>query len=731
MPDVRPLGPGDPERINGYRLTGVLGSGGQGVVYLGAGENGRDVAIKLLHSHLSHDDDVAKGFMREVEAARRVAAFCTAAVLDVGMLGDRPYIVSEYVAGETLQALVRTSGPRTGGGLDRLAISTLTALAAIHQAGIVHRDFKPGNVLIGPEGPIVIDFGIAKALDATTRASGPVGTPTYMSPEQFRGERIGPESDLFSWAGTMVFAATGRPAFAAERVPAVVHAVLSGSPDLTGVPPHLLEPIQACLAKDPAARPNTADLLQRLIRQQPGTPIQLHPDQPPPTHPQAGRQSGPMGRSHTGRQPGPMGQPQGGRQPGAPSGPASVPLPEVTTAPPRRARPVSRRALISGGVAATAAMAVSAFAVFRPAGGTPGADGKELQPRGGVQQPGVPTASTVTTTAATPTATPTAEPFGTPVKEPVSLPGGSQATALAATGGTVGCGTKKGVVLAWELGATEVTRLGDGGAAVTSVATGELDGKTVVASGHSDGRMRLWTVTGESLGTHRAGDPVLAVTVAGGKAVAVTQKYDGLTDLYSVVRLWDIATGKQIGATIKDHFQGIHGLTFGRLGEQDVLVTGSGGNRVRVWRLSTGKLMRSFHTGEVGGIERLACGRAKGKDVLVSTHLDATLRVYDLATGKRRKKWTFSGQSPDDRGTSALVAGQIGDQPIAAVAHTPFGGDVIVRVWDLDDGDIVGVLGPDAGGEIRALALSELGGLPVIVGADEQQALHAWSLGSE
>ena len=281
------------------------------------------------------------------------------------------------------------------------------------------------------------------------------------------------------------------------------------------------------------------------------------------------------------------------------------------------------------------------------------------------------------------------------------------------------------------LGATEVTRLGDGGAAVTSVATGELDGKTVVASGHSDGRMRLWTVTGESLGTHRAGDPVLAVTVAGGRAVAVTQKYDGLTDLYSVVRLWDIATGKQIGATINDHFQGIHGLTFGRLGEQDVLVTGSGGNRVRVWRLSTGKLMHSFPTGEVGGIERLACGQVKGKAVLVSTHLDATLRVYDLATGKRRKKWTFSGQSPDDRGTSALVAGQIGDRPIAAVAHTPFGGDVIVRVWDLDDGDIVGVLGPDAGGEIRALALSELGGLPVIVGADEQQALHAWSPGPE
>jgi hypothetical protein len=506
-------------------------------------------------------------------------------------------------------------------------------------------------------------------------------------------------------------------------VPAIVHAVLSGSPDLTGVPPHLLEPIQACLAKDPAARPSTADLLQRLIGQRPGAPVPLRPDQPQPIHPRAD-QPQPI-RPRADRQPGPMAHPQAGWQPG----PASVPAPEVTTAP-KRARPVSRRALISGGVAATAALAVSAFAVFRPTGDTLGPDGEPLRPNGGVQQPGTPTGSPATagtpTQAATPT--PTAEPFGTPAKEPVSLPGGSQATALTATGDTVVCGTKKGAVLTWHAGATQVDRLGDGGGSVTSVATGELDGTAVVASGHSDGRMRLWTVTGESLGSHRASDPVIAVTVAG-RAVAVTQKYDGLTDLHSVVRLWDIATGKQIGATINDHFQGIHGLTFGRLGEQDVLVTGSGGNQIRVWRLSTGKLMHSFPTGEVGGIERLACAQVKGKAVLVSTHLDATLRVYDLAGGKRRKKWTFSDQSPDDRGTSALVTGQIGDRPIAAVAHTPAGGDVIVRVWNLNSGDVVGVLGSGTGGVIRTVALGELGGLPVIVGADEQESLRTWSLG--
>ncbi|TDD35679.1 serine/threonine protein kinase, partial [Nonomuraea terrae] len=160
------------------------------VVYKAVGEAGREVAIKVLHGHLVQDDDVRRGFLREAEAARRVAAFCTAAILDAGVVDVRPYIVSEYVPGDTLRALVRASGPRTGGALDRLAISTLTALAAIHQAGIVHRDFKPANILMGPDGPIVIDFGIAKALDATTHTSGVMGTPAYMSPEQFRGERV-------------------------------------------------------------------------------------------------------------------------------------------------------------------------------------------------------------------------------------------------------------------------------------------------------------------------------------------------------------------------------------------------------------------------------------------------------------------------------------------------------------------------------------------------------------
>ncbi|TDC82979.1 hypothetical protein E1292_50100 [Nonomuraea deserti] len=209
----------------------------------------------------------------------------------------------------------------------------------------------------------------------------------------------------------------------------------------------------------------------------------------------------------------------------------------------------------------------------------------------------------------------------------------------------------------------------------------------------------------------------------------MSQKYDLVNDLHSVVRLWDIATGEQIGPAINDHFQGVNGLAFGRLGTDDVLVTGDGRGRVRVWRLSTGKLRHSFGMGRYSGIELLACGEIEGRPVVVSTHQNATLRVHDLVTGKRRKMWNFSGRSPDDRGTTALVAGRLGDLPIAAVTHAPVGGEVVVRVWNLDDGQVIGALRLTDGGAVRALALTELDGRPVIAGAGEYGRAQVWSLG--
>ncbi|NRQ37375.1 serine/threonine protein kinase [Nonomuraea sp. NN258] len=256
--------PGEPEWIGHYRVLQSVGRGGQGAVYLAMAPNGVRVAVKVLHDLV--DETARTRFAREVEAARRVATFSTARVLDVSITGQQAYIVSEYVEGPSLERLVRQHGPRDEDSLTRLALSTAGALAAIHKAGIVHRDFKPSNVLIGPDGPRVIDFGIARALDQVTMTSGRmVGTPPYMSPEQLSGEAVGPASDVFSWAVTMVFAATGRPAFGEDSVPAVFHRVLTVHPDLSPLPPTLRQVVGNCLSKRPDERPSASDVMLAIV----------------------------------------------------------------------------------------------------------------------------------------------------------------------------------------------------------------------------------------------------------------------------------------------------------------------------------------------------------------------------------------------------------------------------------------------------------------------------------
>jgi eukaryotic-like serine/threonine-protein kinase len=273
MPDGRPLKPGDPARLGSYTLTARLGEGGQGTVYLGESEAGEQVAIKLLRADLAEDDTARARFLRELDAVKRVARFCTAQVLEADVDGDRPYIVSEYVPGPSLAQLVSSDGPRSGADLERLAIGTVTALVAIHQAGIVHRDFKPQNVLIGPDGPRVIDFGIARALDAAaTMTNSAIGTPAYMAPEQITAKELTPAADLFSWASTMVFAATGSAPFGQDTVMAVVHRIMNEPPDLGEMEEPLRGIVADCLAKDPAARPHTQALLMRLLGEEGLTP---------------------------------------------------------------------------------------------------------------------------------------------------------------------------------------------------------------------------------------------------------------------------------------------------------------------------------------------------------------------------------------------------------------------------------------------------------------------------
>jgi predicted Ser/Thr protein kinase len=268
MPHVVGLLPSDPARIAAYRVLGRLGAGGQGVVYLGEAPDGRRVAIKQLHTGLPElaDSQARRQLNKEVAAAQRVAPFCTAAVLEADVTGSSPYIVSEYIEGPSLQQHVRSAGPLTGSALQWMAIGTVTALAAIHQAGVVHRDFKPANVMLATDGPRVIDFGIARDLSTdVTVTSRIMGTPAYMAPEQVRNEPVGPAADLFAWASVIAYAATGKAPFEAGHMLAVAHRITAEQPDLAGVPEALAPVLRRCLAKDPARRPTAQQVLGMLL----------------------------------------------------------------------------------------------------------------------------------------------------------------------------------------------------------------------------------------------------------------------------------------------------------------------------------------------------------------------------------------------------------------------------------------------------------------------------------
>ncbi|MGI5226354.1 glycine betaine ABC transporter substrate-binding protein [Actinoallomurus sp. CA-142502] len=263
---MQPLRPEDPDHIGPYRLAGRLGEGGQGVVYRAEQDDGTPVALKVLHPRLLRGARAYDRLRDEITAVRRVADFCTARIIELGSDGDRSYLVSEYVDGPSLQEFTEAGGPLTGGALARLMVGTASALAAIHRAGVLHRDFTPYNVLMGPDGPRVIDFGIARVLDAgATVTSGLVGTPAYTAPELLRGEHHTPAADIWGWAVTMTFAATGRPAFGIDSVAAVFNRILRDDPDIAAVPPPYRDTIRRCLAKDPRDRPEAPDILLRLL----------------------------------------------------------------------------------------------------------------------------------------------------------------------------------------------------------------------------------------------------------------------------------------------------------------------------------------------------------------------------------------------------------------------------------------------------------------------------------
>jgi serine/threonine protein kinase len=261
---VEPLAGDDPRQVGSYRLQARLGAGGMGRVYLGYSPGGRPVAVKVVHPDLARDPEFMQRFRREVAAAQAVSDAYTAAVVGAGPDDSPPWLATTFVPGPPLADLVAQAGPLSEDAVWRLAGGLAEALQAIHAQGLVHRDLKPANILIAADGPRVIDFGISRTTSGTvvTATRTTIGTPAYMSPEQAQGHAVGPASDVFSLGSVLAFAATGASPFGGGEMFAVAFRVVHGEPDLGRVPPSLRPVIDACLAKDPSARPTVGQLMQ-------------------------------------------------------------------------------------------------------------------------------------------------------------------------------------------------------------------------------------------------------------------------------------------------------------------------------------------------------------------------------------------------------------------------------------------------------------------------------------
>ncbi len=263
-----PLLDSDPRQVGRYRLSARLGSGGMGVVYLGAAEDGRPVAVKVLRPQLAEDREFRTRFGREVAALVRVEGVCTVRVIEADTTSARPFLVTEYADGPSLAEYIEARGALAAPMLYGLATGLAEALTAIHGAGIVHRDLKPSNVLLTGTGPKVIDFGIAQALGATslTRPGVTIGSTGFQAPEQITGGRSSTASDIFAWGVTIVYAACGQPPFGTGTPESIMFRILHAVPDLISVPAEVRPLVAVTLAKEPGHRPSARELLDSLTK---------------------------------------------------------------------------------------------------------------------------------------------------------------------------------------------------------------------------------------------------------------------------------------------------------------------------------------------------------------------------------------------------------------------------------------------------------------------------------
>ncbi|MFI9594261.1 WD40 repeat domain-containing serine/threonine protein kinase [Nonomuraea sp. NPDC052265] len=631
MVELRPLRSGEPREVAGYRLLGRLGDGGQGSVFLGRDADGGHAAVKILHPRLLGDERATRRFLRESTTAAKVAGSRTARIYGSGVAEGRPYIVSEFIDGPSLHDLVLDGGPLTVGELERLAAGTITALTAVHGAGIVHRDFKPSNVLMGQDGPRVIDFGIAKDMDVSTTASSVVGTPGYMSPEQIAGEGATAASDVFSWAATVGFAATGEPLFGRDSIPAVMNRILHAEPDLREVPEPLRAVLRACLAKEPVARPSAYDVLARLLGRTAAAPrrhasgrARRDPDAAP-REPRRSRRDADAGPREPRRLPRNAGEVPRDVRPGPGPGPG----------------PGTRRGWAAAGVGVLVALGVVAGVLWRNAGfpavegptGGQAAFGVELGPEFGPASGANVAAMAIGHHKGAPVVAyaeksgnsievwdprigepldrlPDAGP--TPVRSLVLIPVGGRQTA-------VWTGTD-GIVRRWRIGDARPGAWHVVCRSEARLAPGQWRKQPAVVIGCPDGQ-------------------VVTLDLASDRIVARDRPATGPVTALA----WDETTGKALVGTGR----GLLGAPAGPLGKgevRSVAAFGDGraavttGGSTAVYDLDSGAFVRGFTTGAAGVGVTAAGGRrmiAGGGDGVTVWNADRGERLGDLAPGRK------------------------------------------------------------------------------------------------
>lgn len=663
-PTAAPLQTGDPLHVGPYTLRGRLGAGGMGRVYLATDPTGDLVAVKIMAAEFADNPVFRDRFRREADAARRVPRFCTAAVRDADPHATPPYLVTDYVPGPTLTAAVR-DGPLHGADLEQLAINMATALSMIHAVGVVHRDLKPGNVLLSPTGARVIDFGIAVAHDMTVINGPDIGTPTYMAPEAFQGAPPSPAMDVFAWGGVVLFAATHTPPFEPEPAALLPHRITHDQPaHLHRLTEPLRSAVLAAMAKDPAARPDAAQLYRMLTGPTPA---------PAPTSPSGN------GRSWTPdltRIP-----PPPPRQPIRPPAP-SPPAPPATV----RRRPIVRGAAVA--VAALAAVTYLATTAFHHGNRS---TSLTVAQRSSAAQ---------TLTAAARTTSDPALAMRLAVAAWHLAPTSSGDTLLATVAGRL----------------PPLLQAGHAGP-ITNLAL-SADGQTL-ATASKDGTARLWDLT------HPTAQPAPLATLSSPPVAinGVSLSPDGRTAVTTsddnTIRLWNISNRTAPTPTSTYTLAGagrIHGATLDPTGHTAAVTTNSG--QFLLLDVTGGQLsiLATVQAHDAVAVAAFAPHR----NVLVTASLDGTARLWDLTNPH--------SPQPAGRISLPAALANIAVSPngaTLAIAHT----DGTVSLWDITapaSPQPLATLPPTASTAATAAAFDATSRR--LAATDSAGTLHLWDL---